>query len=151
MIQGAHVILYSTDADADRAFFRDVLKYRYADAGHGWLIFALPPAEVAMHPGDTNDVHALYLMCEDIRSFIAEMTSKGVSTSPVHEERWGLITQITLPSGSKLGVYEPRHASPVLEPAEDGGAASVRRKRPAKKAKPRVAKARARVRKGAKK
>jgi catechol 2,3-dioxygenase-like lactoylglutathione lyase family enzyme len=73
MIHGVHVILYSKDADADRAFFRDVLKYPFADAGHGWLIFALPPAEVAVHPSDANDVHRLYLMCDDVHAFIAEM------------------------------------------------------------------------------
>ena len=82
MIYGAHVILYSKDADADRAFFRDVLKYPYADAGHGWLIFALPPAEVAMHPSDENDVHELYLMCDDVHALIAEMKAKNVACSP---------------------------------------------------------------------
>jgi len=116
MIHGAHVILYSTDADADRAFFRDVLKYPYADAGHGWLIFALPPAEVAVHPGSKNDVHELYLMCDDVKALITEMLHKNVACSPVHEERWGLLTTVTLPGGGRLGVYEPRHASPLGGP-----------------------------------
>jgi hypothetical protein len=113
MIHGAHVIMYSKDAEADRAFFRDVLKYPSADAGHGWLIFALPPAEIAVHPSDENDVHELYLMCDDVQKLIAEMTGKGIATTAVHEERWGLLTQVTLPSGSKLGVYQPKHASPL--------------------------------------
>jgi hypothetical protein len=112
MIYGAHVILYSKDAEADRAFFRDVLKYRFADAGHGWLIFALPPAEVAVHPSD-DETHELYLMCKDVRELAAEMERKGIATEAVREERWGLLTQVTLPSGGKLGVYEPRHASPL--------------------------------------
>jgi hypothetical protein len=114
MINGAHVILYSKDAEADRAFFKDVLKYPFADAGHGWLIFALPPAEVAMHPSDTNDKHELYLMCDDVHALIAEMKQKSVACSEVHEERWGSITRVTLPGGGKLGIYQPKHASPIL-------------------------------------
>jgi hypothetical protein len=117
MIQGAHVILYSTNADADRAFFRDVLKYPYADAGHGWLIFALPPAEVAVHPAEANGAHELFLMCDDVHALIAEMKAKKVACSPVSEERWGSITRLTLPGGGKLGVYQPKHASP-LTPAK---------------------------------
>ena len=113
MIHGAHVILSSKDSEADRNFFRDVLQYRYEDAGHGWLIFALPPAEIAFHPGDKNDVAELYLMCDDVEAFIADMKKKKVKTGPVKEERWGLLTHVVLPSGSKLGVYEPRHASPL--------------------------------------
>ncbi len=130
MIHGAHAIIYSKDAEADRSFFRDVLKYRFADAGHGWQIFALPPAEVALHPSEENDVHELYLMCRDVYELIAEMKSKGVATTPVREERWGLLTQVTLPSGSKLGIYQPTHASPL-----DARAPSPRR-RPAKRAAP---------------
>jgi hypothetical protein len=121
MIHGAHVIIFSKDADADRAFFRDVLKYPFADAGHGWLIFALPPAEVAVHPG-RNGVHELYLMCDDVHALIAEMKRRKVKCSPLHEERWGLLTGITLPGGGKLGIYEPRHASP-LKPAKKKRAA----------------------------
>jgi hypothetical protein len=129
MIHGAHVIISSKDADADRAFFRDVLKYRSADAGHGWLIFALPPAEVALHPSDENDVHKLYLMCDDVQAVVAEMLRKNVSCSPVHEERWGLLTSVRLPGGGELGIYEPRHASP-LKPA---GKPSAKKKAPTKK------------------
>lgn len=113
MLYGAHVILYSKDADADRAFFRDVLKYPSVDAGHGWLIFALPPAEVAVHPAEQNGQHELYLMCDDVRLFIAEMGRSGVPCSPVHEERWGSLTNITLPGGGQLGVYQPKHPSPL--------------------------------------
>src|SRR5258708_38227766 len=89
MIHGAHVILYSTDSDADRAFFRDVLAYPSVDAGGGWLIFALPPAEIAVHPSDKNDVHELYFMCDDVKAFIEEMRAKNVACSPVDEQRWG--------------------------------------------------------------
>jgi hypothetical protein len=113
MIHGAHVIIYSTDAEADRVFFRDVLKFESADAGHGWLIFALPPAEVAVHPSESNDVHELYLMCDDVRAFIAEMQKQDVTCAPIEEQRWGSITRLTLPGGGKLGVYQPNHASPL--------------------------------------
>jgi len=113
MIHGAHVIIYSKDAEADRAFFRDVLKYESVDAGHGWLIFALPPAEVAVHPSDENDVHEFFLMCDDVQALIAEMKKKGVECSPVDEQRWGSITRLTLPGGGKLGIYQPKHASPL--------------------------------------
>ena len=113
-IHGAHVIVYSKDAEADRAFFRDVLKYPHVDAGHGWLIFALPPAELAVHPSDENDVHEFYLMCDDVQSLIAEMKSKNVECSAIDEQRWGSITRVTLPGGGKIGIYQPKHASPIL-------------------------------------
>ena len=113
MIHGTHVIIYSKDAEADRAFFRDVLKYESVDAGHGWLIFALPPAEVAVHPSDTNDVHEFFLMCDDIQSLVAEMKRKNVTCSPVDEQRWGSITRLALPGGGTLGVYQPKHPSPL--------------------------------------
>ncbi len=113
MIHGAHVIVYSKDAEADRAFFRDVLGYPFSDAGHGWLIFALPPAEVAVHPSDANDVHELYLMCRDVHALIETMKAKSVQCSSVDEQRWGSITRITLPGGGKIGIYQPKHASPL--------------------------------------
>jgi hypothetical protein len=113
MIYGAHVIIYSKDADADRAFIRDVLKFTSVDAGHGWLIFALPPAEVAVHPSDENNVHELYLMCDDVHELIAEMKKKEVECSPIDEQRWGSITRVRLPGGGKIGVYQPKHASPL--------------------------------------
>jgi len=113
MIHGAHVIIYSKDAEADRAFFRDVLKYPHADAGHGWLIFALPPAEVAVHPSEKNDVHELYLMCDDVKALAREMATKKIACTEIHEERWGSITHVTLPGGGRLGIYQPKHASPL--------------------------------------
>src|SRR4030081_746780 len=113
MIYGAHVIIYSKDAEADRAFFRDVLRYPFADAGHGWLIFALPPAEVAVHPSDENYVHELYLMCDDVHALRAEMKAKKFECSPGEEQRWGSITRLTLPGGGKIGIYQPKHPSPI--------------------------------------
>jgi hypothetical protein len=109
MISGAHVIVYSNNADADRAFFRDVLNYPSVDAGGGWLIFKLPPAEVAVHPVDGVPSHELYLMCDDIRATIDELESKGVACTAVTDEGWGLLTRIGLPGGGELGLYEPRH------------------------------------------
>lgn len=111
MINGAHFIIYSKDAEADRAFLRDVLKLTHVDVGHGWLIFGLPPAEVAVHPGG-NDGHEFYLMCEDVDAFIAEMQKHQLACTALHEERWGRVTQLTLPGGGKLGVYQPLHARP---------------------------------------
>lgn len=112
MINGAHVILYTRDADADRAFVQDVLGFPHVDVGHGWLIFALPPAEVAMHPASGKPSHELYLMTDDIKAFASAMKKKKVACSAVHEERWGSLVSVTLPSGAKLGVYQPKHASP---------------------------------------
>src|SRR3954466_535296 len=105
MINGAHVIVYSTDAEADRAFFRDTLGYPHVDAGHGWLIFKLPPAEVAMHPADGEPGHELYLMCDNLEATMAELSAKGVEfTIAVTEERWGLRTAVRLPGGGELGL-----------------------------------------------
>jgi hypothetical protein len=112
MITGAHSIIYSKDPDADRAFLRDILKLTKDDVGDGWLIFGLPPAEVAVHPSDKNDVHEFYLMCDDVRAFVAEMKKHDIACIPVQDEDWGVLTQLTLPGGGKLGVYEPRHARP---------------------------------------
>ena len=109
MIFGAHVIVYSTDADADRAFLRDALGFTSVDAGHGWLIFALPPAEAAVHPAPENDRHELYLMCDDLQAEIAALAAKGVASTKVEEERWGSIARITLPGGGKVGLYQPKH------------------------------------------
>ena len=111
-ITGAHAIIYSKDAEADRAFLRDVLKFPHVDVGHGWLIFGLPPAEVAVHPGEENDRHEFYLMCDDIEAFVREMQGRGVECAPVQNMGWGTLTQVTLPGGGKLGVYQPRHARP---------------------------------------
>jgi catechol 2,3-dioxygenase-like lactoylglutathione lyase family enzyme len=109
MISGAHVIVYSKDADADRAFFRDVLRFPSVDAGRGWLIFALPPAEAAFHPVDENGRHELYLMCDDLKAEMASLKEQGVVCSEVQEARWGSITQIRLPSGGEVGLYQPKH------------------------------------------
>lgn len=109
MINGAHVIIYSKDAEADRAFFKDVLGFHSVDAGGGWLIFALPPAEVACHPGEENDAHELYLMCEDLKATMSGLDAKGIQCSEVAELPWGLLTHITLPGGGKLGLYQPKH------------------------------------------
>lgn len=112
MITGAHSILYSTNPDADRVFLRDILKLTSVDVGDGWLIFGLPPAEVAVHSSEKNDVHELYLMCDDVDGFVAEMEKHDIHCCPVKEAGWGLLTQVTLPGGGMLGVYEPRHARP---------------------------------------
>jgi catechol 2,3-dioxygenase-like lactoylglutathione lyase family enzyme len=111
MINGAHSIIYSTNPEADREFFRDVLGMPNVDVGGGWLIFGLPPAELAVHPGE-NEVHEFYLMCDDVEGFIADMTARGVVCGPLHQQPWGKLTQIVLPGGGKLGVYQPRHARP---------------------------------------
>jgi catechol 2,3-dioxygenase-like lactoylglutathione lyase family enzyme len=118
MINGAHVIVYSQDADADRAFLRDELGFAGVDAGGGWLIFKLPPAEIAVHPTDGETKHELYLMCDNIEGLLAELTAKGVEVArPVSDEGWGLLASIKLPSGSDLALYEPRHPTAYdLEP-----------------------------------
>jgi catechol 2,3-dioxygenase-like lactoylglutathione lyase family enzyme len=112
MINGAHVILYSTDADRDKAFFRDVLKFSHVDAGHGWLIFKLPPAEMAVHPSDENDRHELYLMCDDLDAEMARLKQAGVACEEPQMQRWGNLTHLKLPGGGRLGLYQPRHARP---------------------------------------
>lgn len=112
MIQGAHVIVYSRDAEADRAFLRDVVGLSHVDAGDGWLIFGLPPSEVAVHPAETGGTHELYFLCADVEATVAELAGKGVACSPVEDMGWGRLTRITLPGGGQLGVYEPRHARP---------------------------------------
>jgi hypothetical protein len=113
MILGAHVVVYSADADADRAFFRDVLEYPHVDAGHGWLVFELPPAELAVHPAEPGGAHELFLMCDDVEAFVEQMSEHAVACSDLHRERWGLITYLRLPGGGTLGVYEPSHPSPL--------------------------------------
>jgi catechol 2,3-dioxygenase-like lactoylglutathione lyase family enzyme len=109
MISGAHVIVYSKDAEADRTFFREVLGFKSVDAGHGWLIFALPPAEAAFHPSERNDVHELYFMCDDLKAEMAALAEKQVRCSEVKEERWGSVTKIRLPGGGEVGLYQPKH------------------------------------------
>jgi catechol 2,3-dioxygenase-like lactoylglutathione lyase family enzyme len=115
MITGLHAILYSADADKVRAFFRDVLGLKWVDAGHGWLIFAAPPAEVAAHPTEAGQQphHALYLMCDDLKTTMQELKMKGVMCGEVTEARWSSVTAIKLPGGGELGLYEPRHATAI--------------------------------------
>jgi len=112
VIIGAHSIIYSTNAEADRAFLRDVLRLPNVDVGGGWLIFGLPPAEVAVHPSGENDVHEFYLMCDDVETLIADMKKHNIACTAVQKLDWGLLTQVTLPGGGKLGIYQPRHARP---------------------------------------
>jgi hypothetical protein len=112
MIVGAHSIIYSRKPDADRAFLRDVLKLPSVDVGDGWLIFGLPPAEVAVHPSDQNDVHEFYLMCDDVDAFVASLKKHDVPHEAVQNQGWGLLTHLTLPGGGRLGVYQARHARP---------------------------------------
>jgi hypothetical protein len=112
MLSGAHSIIYSKNADADREFLRDVLGLPNVDVGGGWLIFGLPPAELAVHPSSESDRHELYLICDDVEAFVNAMKSHGIDCTPVKDQGWGLLTQIKLPGGGTLGVYQPRHARP---------------------------------------
>ena len=132
MIIGAHSIIYSTDPDADRAFLRDVLELSHVDVGEGWLIFGLPPAEVAIHPAETNGEHEFFLMVDDIEAFIDEIRDREHEISDAQDHGWGVMSQLTLPGGGTIQVYEPRHERPTSMPARG----STRRKasRPTKKA-----------------
>lgn len=113
MITGAHVIVYSKDPEADRAFFRDVLHFSSVDAGHGWLIFALPPAESAFHPAEKNDVHELYFTCDDLKQTMKWLEARKVKCAAIHKERWGNLTTIALPGGGRIGLYEPSHPTAI--------------------------------------
>jgi catechol 2,3-dioxygenase-like lactoylglutathione lyase family enzyme len=113
VITGAHTVIYSRDAEADRAFFRDVLRLRSVDAGGGWLIFGLPAAEAAFHPAEGGGTQELYLMCSDIHATVAELGERGAEIARhVTDEGWGLVTAVKLPSGAELHLYEPRHPTP---------------------------------------
>jgi len=112
MINGAHVIVYSNDAEADKAFLKNVLKFAHVDAGHGWLIFKLPPAEVAVHPSDENDMHEFYLMTDDLDAEMASLKKAGVACEAKSEQRWGTLTRIRMPGGGTLGIYQPKHPRP---------------------------------------
>jgi predicted enzyme related to lactoylglutathione lyase len=114
VIDGAHAIIYSSDADADRAFFKDVLGLRSVDAGGGWLIFALPPAELAVHPAEPGQSsQEIYLMCQDLDATVAEIESRGVTVErPFRDQDWGRLGFIRLPGGGRLGIYQPRHPQP---------------------------------------
>src|SRR5262249_513679 len=112
MIDGAHIIIYSKDAEVDKVFIKDVLKFKYVDVHNGWLIFKLPPAEVAVHPSDENDIHEFYLTTNDLDLEIAALRNAGVACEEPSQQRWGRLTHIHLPSGGRLGLYQPRHARP---------------------------------------
>jgi hypothetical protein len=120
VIIGAHSIIYSKNPDADRTFLRDVLKLPHVDVGGGWLIFGLPPAEVAFHPSDKNNVHEFHLLCDDIKAQIATLKKSGVGCGPVQKRPWGYLTEVALPGGGSLGIYQPRHArpTPVVSPTK---------------------------------
>jgi len=115
MINGAHVVLHTKDPEADRVFFRDVLKFTSVDAGQGWLIFAMPPTEAAFHDSEKNDHHELYFTCDDIAATLKDLKSKKVKVSDVSEQRWGKVATFNLPGGGKLGVYEPKHPRPFKD------------------------------------
>jgi hypothetical protein len=149
MINGAHVIIYSTNAEADRAFFQDVLALPSVDVGGGWLIFGLPPSEVAVHPAESGDSHELYLMCEDIEAFLSDMGERNIGCDPVEDQGWGLVSKVILPGGGKLPVYQPRHARP--DNPTTGNARSARKPARAKPAKRAAARKPAKGAKGAKK
>jgi len=113
MLTGLHAIVFTPEADEVRAFFRDTLGLGSVDAGNGWPIFAMPPAELAVHPSDDKPHHALYLMCDDIEKTLTELRGKGVEiVGDVRDVRWGLLSAIRLPDGSEIPIYEPRHPSP---------------------------------------
>jgi catechol 2,3-dioxygenase-like lactoylglutathione lyase family enzyme len=112
MINGAHVIVYSKNAEADRAFIRDVLKFKYIDAHGGWLIFKLPPAEVAVHPSDENDLHELYLMTDNLDAEVKALQNAGVVCAAPTQQAWGRLTRLALPGGGTLALYQPRHERP---------------------------------------
>jgi hypothetical protein len=116
MITGAHTILYSSNPEADRSFLLHVLKLTNVDVGHGWLIFGLPPSEIAVHPAEENKASELFFMCDDIQHFIDQMSDAKIQCDPVQKQRWGYLTWVTLPSGTRLGVYEPMHPRPAPMP-----------------------------------
>jgi catechol 2,3-dioxygenase-like lactoylglutathione lyase family enzyme len=111
VITGAHAIIYSKDADKDRAFFRDVLGFKWVDSGDGWLIFRLPPSEIAFHPA-RKEMHELFLITEDVKKAVKDLKTKGIACEPVEDQGWGLLTRLKLPGGGMLGLYQPKHAQP---------------------------------------
>ena len=139
MIIGAHSIIYSTNPDADRAFFRDILKLTHIDVGEGWLIFGLPPAELAVHPSNQNQLHEFYFMVKDILTFVESMKVHHIICDTIQNQGWGLLTRITLPGGGQIGVYQPRHprpkpmSLPSVSKKRVKAATTTRPKAPAKK------------------
>jgi catechol 2,3-dioxygenase-like lactoylglutathione lyase family enzyme len=128
MLTGAHVVIYSKDAEADRKFFGDILGFRSVDAGHGWLIFGLPAAEVAFHSHDNNNQHEMFLVCDNLKAQMAALEKKGVRCGEIGEERWGTRTTISLPGGGEVGLYEPKH--PVTFGKASRGRKGTKAKRP---------------------
>lgn len=135
MLTGAHVVIYTKDAEADRAFFRDVLGFRSVDAGHGWLIFALPAAEAAFHPSDENNKHEMYFMCDNLDALMASLGKKGVRFGEIAEEQWGTRTRMLLPGGGEVGLYQPKHPVTFKRAAKKGkGSARKKAKRSRRRA-----------------
>lgn len=112
MIVGTHAIIYSKNAEADKEFFKNILKLTNLDVGNGWLIFGLPPSELAVHPSTENESHELYLMSDDIKSFVQEISKRSITCSELQDQGWGILTSLKLPGGGPLGVYQPRHERP---------------------------------------
>jgi len=135
MLTGAHVVIYTKDAEVDRAFFRDVLGFRSVDAGHGWLIFALPAAEAAFHPFEENNKHEMYFMCDDLGALMASLGKKGVRFGEIAEEQWGTRTRMMLPGGGEVGLYQPKHPVTFKRAAKKGkGSARKKAKRSRRRA-----------------
>lgn len=149
MIIGAHIMIQSRDHKADEAFLKDVMKFSSVEAGEGFFIYGLPPAELAMHESDKNDSHEIFLMCDDIAAFAADMKKRRVDCTPPANRGWGTMAQITLPGGGKLGVYEPHHKRPkaaaVVAKKKKAPTRKPAKKKPVKKvAKPKKKKAKRR-------
>jgi len=150
MIIGAHIMIQSRDDKADQTFLRDIMKFSAVDAGENFLIYGLPPAELAVHISDKNDVHEIFLMSDDIEAFAADMTKRGIACTEPVNRGWGTMAQITLPGGGKLGVYQPHHKRPK---AASVAPKKAKKKSPARKPAKKPAKkiAKTAVKKGAKK
>jgi len=129
MLTGVHVVIYTKDAEADRGFFKDILGFRSVDAGHGWLIFEVPAAEVAFHPHDQNNKHEMYFMCDDLRTEVAALEKKGVRFGEISEERWGTRTKLSLPGGGEMALYEPKHPVALERPSRGGKTGKTKRAR----------------------
>ncbi|MES2306368.1 MAG: extradiol dioxygenase [Gemmatimonadota bacterium] len=122
MLIGAHLIITSRDPEADRAFFRDVLGFPHVDAGHGWLIFRMPPSELALHPGEDDTSRELYLLTDDLTAELQRLSDRGVAHEPVTEARWGTVTYLTLPGGGRVGLYQAKHPLAIALGAAGGSA-----------------------------
>jgi hypothetical protein len=149
MIIGAHSILFSTSPEKDRAFLRDVFQLPHVDAGEGWLIFGLPPSELAVHPGESDSGAGLYLMTANVEEFVDDMTQRGIEITEVQDQGWGLVTEMKLPGGGALKVYQPQHPRPE-SPSAPKSKAPKSRKKAAKKAAKKTATAAPAAKKSAK-